>query len=33
MSEGAVHLEVREGVASVTFDRPQSRNAMTWGMY
>lgn len=31
--EGAVHLEVNGGIASVTFDRPQARNAMTWAMY
>ena len=33
MSEGTVHLAVQDGVASVTFDRPQARNAMTWAMY
>ena len=33
MSEGAVRLIVRDAVASVTFDRPQARNAMTWAMY
>lgn len=33
MSKGAVHLTVQGGVASVTFDRPQARNAMTWAMY
>ncbi|HEY0823569.1 MAG TPA: enoyl-CoA hydratase-related protein, partial [Ramlibacter sp.] len=32
-SEGAVHLAVEGGIASVTFDRPQARNAMTWAMY
>jgi len=32
-SEGAVHLRIEAGVASVTFDRPQARNAMTWAMY
>jgi enoyl-CoA hydratase/carnithine racemase len=26
-------LEVNGGIASVTFDRPQARNAMTWAMY
>jgi enoyl-CoA hydratase/carnithine racemase len=31
--DGAVHLEVNGGIASVTFDRPQARNAMTWAMY
>ena len=30
---GAVHLEVQGGIASVTFDRPEARNAMTWAMY
>jgi enoyl-CoA hydratase len=30
---GAVHLSVNAGVASVTFDRPHARNAMTWAMY
>ncbi len=33
MSEGRVHLGIQGGVASVTFDRPQARNAMTWAMY
>ncbi len=33
MSEGSVHLSVEAGVASVLFDRPQARNAMTWAMY
>ena len=33
MSEGAVHLQVQGGIASVVFDRPQARNAMTWAMY
>lgn len=31
--EGAVHLTVDKGIASVTFDRPEARNAMTWAMY
>jgi enoyl-CoA hydratase/carnithine racemase len=31
--DGAVHLEVNGGIASVTFDRPEARNAMTWAMY
>jgi enoyl-CoA hydratase/carnithine racemase len=31
--EGAVHLRVEGGIASVTFDRPEARNAMTWAMY
>ena len=33
MSEGTVDLTVRGGVASVVFNRPQARNAMTWAMY
>ena len=33
MSEGIVHLAVQGAVATVTFDRPQERNAMTWAMY
>lgn len=33
MSEGATRYEVKDGVAFVTFDRPQARNAMTWKMY
>ena len=33
MSEGTVHLNIEGGVAAVVFDRPQARNAMTWGMY
>lgn len=32
-SEGNVHLVVDGGEASVTFDRPDARNAMTWAMY
>ena len=32
-SEGAVHLHIDGGIASVTFDRPEARNAMTWAMY
>jgi enoyl-CoA hydratase len=32
-AEGAVHLAVEDGIASVTFDRPEARNAMTWAMY
>ena len=31
--EGTVHLTLQSGVASVVFDRPQARNAMTWAMY
>jgi enoyl-CoA hydratase len=33
MSDGAVELTARDGVASVVFNRPQARNAMTWAMY
>lgn len=32
-AEGAVRLGVDGGIASVTFDRPAARNAMTWAMY
>jgi enoyl-CoA hydratase len=32
MSKGTVHLTIQGGVASVSFDRPQFRNAMTWAM-
>ena len=31
--EGVVRLTREGGVASVTFDRPAARNAMTWTMY
>jgi enoyl-CoA hydratase/carnithine racemase len=30
---GQVQLHIEAGVASVVFDRPQARNAMTWAMY
>ena len=33
MSEGTTRLSIQGGVASVTFDRPRARNAMTWAMY
>lgn len=33
MNAGAVHLSIHAGVASVVFDRPLARNAMTWLMY
>ena len=33
MSEGRVHYSKANGVASVLFDRPEARNAMTWAMY
>lgn len=29
----SVHFEIRDGVAWIGFNRPQSRNAMTWEMY
>lgn len=32
-ADGAVTLEVEGSVATLTFDRPQARNAMTWAMY
>lgn len=32
-NEGQVHLQIEGPVASVTFDRPEARNAMTWAMY
>ncbi|MFL6692454.1 MAG: enoyl-CoA hydratase, partial [Ramlibacter sp.] len=32
-TEGSVHLRIQAGIASVTFDRPEARNAMTWAMY
>lgn len=33
MNEGQVHLHIEGAIASVTFDRPEARNAMTWAMY
>ncbi|MBL0919953.1 MAG: enoyl-CoA hydratase/isomerase family protein [Hydrogenophaga sp.] len=30
---GQLRLSIEAGIASVLFDRPQARNAMTWGMY
>ena len=33
MSEGAVRLTIEGPIASVVFDRPEARNAMTWAMY
>jgi enoyl-CoA hydratase len=33
MSDGAVHLKIDGAFATVTFDRPEARNAMTWAMY
>lgn len=31
--EGAVRYRAEGGIASLTFDRPEARNAMTWRMY
>ncbi len=33
MSEGAVRLSIDGAIASIVFDRPAARNAMTWTMY
>lgn len=33
MNDGTVQLSISAGVASVVFDRPAARNAMTWAMY
>ncbi|HXJ02079.1 MAG TPA: enoyl-CoA hydratase/isomerase family protein [Micropepsaceae bacterium] len=33
MSEGRVHYTKADGIATVLFDRPEARNAMTWAMY
>lgn len=33
MNDGTVRLEINGAVATVTFDRPAARNAMTWAMY
>lgn len=33
MNEGSVQLSIQGQVASVLFDRPAARNAMTWVMY
>ncbi len=33
MSDGAVHFSIADGIASVVFDRPDARNAMTMAMY
>jgi enoyl-CoA hydratase/carnithine racemase len=32
-NEGTVRFEQRGAVATITFDRPAARNAMTWSMY
>ena len=31
--QGKVHLEIQGDIATLVFDRPQARNAMTWAMY
>jgi enoyl-CoA hydratase len=33
MSDGTVRLSIDGAIASVVFDRPEARNAMTWAMY
>ena len=33
MNQGEVRLAVTDGIATVLFDRPGARNAMTWAMY
>jgi len=33
VSQGEVHYSVEDGVATIVFDRPAQRNAMTWAMY
>jgi enoyl-CoA hydratase len=33
MSEGRVSCTIEDGIASVVYDRPAARNAMTWAMY
>lgn len=33
MSEGATRLVIDGAIATITFDRPAARNAMTWAMY
>lgn len=30
---GQIHFQVQGAIASITFDRPAARNAMTWPMY
>lgn len=32
-SVGTVDLAIQDGIAAIVFNRPQARNAMTWGMY
>lgn len=31
--DGDVHFVIEDGIARITFDRPEARNAMTWAMY
>jgi enoyl-CoA hydratase len=33
MSDGTVRLSIDGPIASIVFDRPEARNAMTWAMY
>ena len=33
LNDGQVRLSIESGIASVVFDRPSARNAMTWAMY
>ncbi len=33
MSDGTVRYAVADGVATIVFDRPHARNALTWAMY
>jgi enoyl-CoA hydratase/carnithine racemase len=33
IGEGTVRLDVRGGIAHITFERPEARNALTWSMY
>lgn len=33
MSDGTVRLKIDGAIASIVFDRPAARNAMTWAMY
>ena len=32
-SQGATRLSREGAIATITFDRPEARNAMTWEMY
>lgn len=32
-ADATVHLEQQGAIATITFDRPSARNAMTWAMY